>query len=48
VKVKAVHLTELRTALDAARAELGLPALVYTGTSNVKAAHVTEIRNGVK
>jgi Glycoside hydrolase family 44 len=48
VRVKAVHLTELRTALDAARAELGLPALVYTSTSNVKAAHVTEIRNGVK
>ncbi len=48
VKVKAVHLTELRTALDAARAEIGLPALVYTGGTTVNAAHVTEIRNGVK
>ncbi|HYI07711.1 MAG TPA: glycoside hydrolase family 44 protein [Thermoanaerobaculia bacterium] len=53
-KIKAVHLTELRTALDAARADLGLPALTYTnptltaGSTPVKAAHLMELRNGVK
>lgn len=48
VGIKAVHKMELRTALDAARAQLGLPALVYTGGTTIKAAHVTEVRNGVK
>lgn len=49
-----VHLTELRTALDAARLQAGLSPMTYsdlTITSNVtavKAAHVNEVRNGVK
>jgi hypothetical protein len=50
--VKAVHINELRTALDAARAALSLPPVSYgetvaTGTT-IKAAHITELRNGVK
>lgn len=48
VKVKAVHLTELRSALDAARAEIGVPALAYSTGATIKAAHVTELREGVK
>ncbi|HEX8153166.1 MAG TPA: glycoside hydrolase family 44 protein [Thermoanaerobaculia bacterium] len=48
VPIKTAHLTELRTALDAARATIGLPAAVYTNGTTVKAAHVTELRNGVK
>ena len=52
--IKAVHLTQLRTALDQARAAIGLSALAYTDAAitphatKVKAAHVTELRNGVK
>lgn len=48
VKVKSVHLTELRAALDAARADIGLPAAAYTTSPIVRAAHVTELREGVK
>lgn len=54
VNIKAVHVSELRTALNAARSTLGLSALAYTdaalvaGTTRVKAAHVQELRNGVK
>lgn len=54
VKIKALHLTQLRTALDQARATIGLPAISYTdptitaGSTVVKAAHITELRNGVK
>ncbi|HYI12129.1 MAG TPA: hypothetical protein VEK57_23955 [Thermoanaerobaculia bacterium] len=54
IRVKAVHVTELRTALNPARAALGLSALTYTdptvtaGTTRVKAAHVQELRAGVK
>ena len=53
-QVKKVHLTDLRTALDAARSALTLSALSYTDTTinaqgtAVKAAHLTELRNGVK
>lgn len=52
-QVKAVHVTELRSALNAARSTLGLSALSYTDPSlaagvAVKAAHVTDLRNGVK
>ncbi|HYC61735.1 MAG TPA: glycoside hydrolase family 44 protein [Thermoanaerobaculia bacterium] len=52
--IKAVHIQELRTAMDQARAAIGLSALAYTdptltaGTTKVKAAHVTDLRNGVK
>jgi hypothetical protein len=54
LKIKAVHLTQLRSALDAARAIIGLPALAYTdpapaiGTTKLKAAHLGELRDGVK
>lgn len=53
-KVKAVHMNQLRTALDEARSDIGLPALGYTNTpvgansTVIQAAHVNEIRNGVK
>lgn len=50
--IKAVHLTQLRVALDAARSQIGLSALTYTNAAPtgvaVKAAHVNELRNGVK
>jgi len=52
--IKAVHLVELRTALDQARTAIGLSSLAYTdptitlGVTKPKAAHVTELRNGVK
>ncbi len=54
VLVKAAHVNELRTALSAARTALGLTAIAFTdptlivGTTSVKAAHWTELRNGVK
>jgi uncharacterized repeat protein (TIGR01451 family) len=48
-KMKAVHLTELRTAVNLVRAAAGLPAAVLTDPSlpagtRIKAAHVTELR----
>jgi hypothetical protein len=53
--IRAVHQNELRTALNLARSTIGLAAIVYvdsptvTATSTkVKAAHVTDLRNGVK
>lgn len=50
--IKAQHVAELRAGLDQARSLIGLPPLTYTnGTLTavvVKAAHVAEIRNGVK
>jgi hypothetical protein len=52
--IKTTHLTQLRTALDQARAALSLSTLAYTDptlTANVtpvKAAHVNDLRNGVK
>lgn len=51
---KAVHLQEVRTALSQARVTLGLSTIGVTdailtgGTTVVKAAHVQELRNGVK
>lgn len=54
INVKALHLDEIRTALAQARTALGLPALSLTdaslisGTTNVKAAHVQELRNGMR
>ena len=52
--IKAVHLAELRAALNQARAPLGLSAVAFTdaavipAATRVKAAHLTEIRNGVR
>ena len=54
ILVKRVHITELRSALDAARAALVLGALVYmdpsitVGTTPVRNAHVSELRNGLR
>lgn len=54
VTVRRQHLLDLRTALDAARSALTLPALVYTdpvitaGATRIKAAHITEVRNGTQ
>lgn len=49
---RAVHLLELRAALDAGRAGAGVGAVVYGegvgAGSTIRAAHLTEIRNGVK
>jgi hypothetical protein len=54
VTVRRQHLLDLRTALDAARAPLSLAAISYTdptitaGTTPIKAAHIDDLRNGVK
>lgn len=53
-KAKAVHITELRTALDAARAAIGLAAISYTNptltvqSTGINTAHVAELRGGVQ
>jgi hypothetical protein len=52
--IKKVHIEGLRAALDEARLSLGLPALTYTdpvltaGVTKIKAAHIEELRAGVK
>ena len=52
--VKAIHVIELRNALDPARATLGLSVLSYTDTTIavlstvIQAAHFMELRNGVQ
>jgi hypothetical protein len=54
VTVRRQHLLDLRTALDAARSTLSLTALSYTdptitaGSTAIKAAHITDLRNGTK
>jgi hypothetical protein len=54
VAIKKTHIEELRTALGAARTALALPTVSYTdpvltsGISTVKAAHIQELRAGVK
>lgn len=51
--VEALHVDELRAALDEARGELDLPVAPYTdpdlapGFTKVKAVHVEQLRNGV-
>jgi photosystem II stability/assembly factor-like uncharacterized protein len=52
-KVKTVHITEIRTALNPARSLLGASTLNFTDSSlsssvKIKAAHLTELRNGAK
>jgi hypothetical protein len=49
-RAKAVHLTELRQAVDAVRAAAGLSAGTYTdtisaGVTRIKAIHISEIRS---
>jgi hypothetical protein len=52
--IRAVHLTELRTALNAARTALSMATIAFTdssiiaGTTAIKAAHVRELRGGVR
>lgn len=52
--IKAVHFTEMRNALNQARAPLGVGTVTFTdatlnaGATSVRAAHVTDLRNGVK
>ena len=54
VAIKAAHLDELRSNLDDARSHLSLPPLVYTdptitaGSTQVRAQHVLDLRNGVQ
>ena len=48
VVVKAVHLTELRIAVNAMRAAAGLSAFTFTGSSTViSRVHVTELRQAL-
>ncbi|MGZ7031594.1 MAG: hypothetical protein ACXVIJ_06425 [Thermoanaerobaculia bacterium] len=51
--VRADHINNLRTALNEARTTLGLSAVTFAesvtvGTTTIKAAHVEELRSGVK
>jgi hypothetical protein len=53
VMIRSLHIVELRSALNTARAQLSLNPLTYTDPSLtsgtvVKAAHVTDLRSGVK
>jgi len=54
VTVRAQHVLDLRAGLDDARSTLALSALSYTdpslvaGTTAIKSAHITDVRNGVK
>ena len=54
VSVRGQHVVDLRSGLDAARSALALAALTYTdptitaSSTLMKAAHVTEVRDGVK
>ena len=52
--MKATHVRELRLALNQARTPLGLGSITFTdstlteGSTQVRAVHLTELRNGVK
>ncbi|HEU4887081.1 MAG TPA: hypothetical protein VFV49_04280, partial [Thermoanaerobaculia bacterium] len=54
VAVKALHVSELRTALTPARSALALSSIAFTdptltpGVTGIKAAHVQQLRDGVK
>jgi hypothetical protein len=49
--IKAVHLTELRTAVNAVRAAAGLAPATWTDPNpsrvSIKAVHITELRNAL-
>ena len=53
MRIRAVHITELRTALNAVYTRLGRPLPTYTDNTTLgvgtisKAAHVQELRNFV-
>ena len=52
-RMQKYHVNELRTALDAARAQLALPAVTYTNNPAatgvpIAGAHITQLRGGVK
>ena len=50
--IRSVHLTELRTVLDEARASLLLSAITYANSGAagtlIRAADINELQNGVK
>jgi hypothetical protein len=48
--VKAVHIAQLRGALNTARAAIGLPQLSFTdpSLSIIRASHITDLRAGVQ
>lgn len=54
VTIRRAHLLDLRSALNGARSALGLPALSYTdptitaGSTKIKAAHINELRQGIR
>jgi hypothetical protein len=54
VAIKKTHVEELRTTLNQVRAAVGVPAITYTdpvltsGVSTIKAAHIEQLRTGVK
>lgn len=43
--VRAVHLGELRAAVNAVRAQAGLGAVAYTNGTTIRAIHITELRS---
>ncbi len=54
INIKVTHITQLRSALDTARSTLALTAAGYTdttitgGVTKIKAAHINDLRLGVK
>lgn len=54
VSVRRQHVLDLRNALGPARTALGLPAVSYAdptitaGVTSIKAAHITDLRSGVR
>jgi hypothetical protein len=54
IVIQRVHVTDLRTALDAARTALSLSPMSYTDSTItsystiIKAAHINDLRQGVK
>ena len=54
VRIKRQHILDLRNGLNAARSALAMSALTYVdpaiaaGTTGIKSAHVTDLRNGVQ